>query len=363
MGGGAKMEFMLQPGVYTTGASKSLLEMLDRMWIKQHTSGEGALYILSGFTNYNGGVRFYPLFLDHTRKGGRIIAVVGGSASQRLSSQQAVEALLNCGAEVFVVNRKRLVHAKCYGVSDRRGEELIVTSGNFTGPGMSQNVEAALRLEPEKTAQMGFSWDGLLGGLFSQGWDIYRMDRADIPGRRGPGWTLLYDEVHDTVKLDDSQQVSMVVLLSHSDTARIQAPAGSNAAKGTQYFWLSKASFDFFPALTEKNRRGWKNTYSCVINLYYADLDVTRKERVTFEADNNLDFRLGTGGYRGTKLADKGDLAVITRRGEYDYEIRIIRRHHPSYSKLLSYATQYIGNFGKRFGYIDNAELFAVAGI
>lgn len=64
------MEFMLQPGVYTTGASKSLLEMLDRMWIKQHTSGEGALYILSGFTNYNGGVRFYPLFLDHTRKGG-----------------------------------------------------------------------------------------------------------------------------------------------------------------------------------------------------------------------------------------------------------------------------------------------------
>ena len=170
------MEFMLQPAVYATGDSNSLLDMLDHMWVKKHTPGEGTLYIISGFTNYNGGVRFYPVFSD---------------------------------------------------------------------------VEAALHLEPEETARMQFSWDGLLKGLFSQGWDIYRLEQADIAARRGPGWTLLYDELHDTVKLDDSQLVSMVVLLSHSDTARIQAPPATNAGKGTQYFWLCKDSFDFFPPLTE----------------------------------------------------------------------------------------------------------------
>ena len=357
------MEFMLQPAVYATGDSNSLLDMLDHMWVKKHTPGDGTLYIISGFTNYNGGVRFYPVFSDHTRRQGRVVAVVGGSAGQRLSSQQAVEALLACGVEVYVVNRKRIVHAKCYGISDRRGDELLVTSGNFTGPGMTQNVEAALHLEPEETARMRFSWDGLLKGLFSQGWDIYRLEQADIAARRGPGWTLLYDELHDTVKLDDSQLVSMVVLLSHSDTARIQAPPATNAGKGTQYFWLCKDSFDFFPPLTERNRRGTKNTYSCVINLYYADLDKHRRERVTFEADNNQDFRLGTGGYRGTRLAEKGDLAVLTRRREYDYEIRIIPKAHPGHAKLLSYATQYIGHQGKRFGYIDNTELSAVIGV
>lgn len=354
------MEFMFQPGVYSTGASNSLLGMLDHMWIKNHTSGEGALYIISGFANYNGGVRFYPSFLDHTRKGGRVIAIIGGSASQRLSSLQAAEALLNCGVELYVVNRKRLVHAKCYGVVDGRGEELVVTSGNFTGPGMSQNAEAAVHLEQEKTAEMGFSWDGLVKGMFSQGWDIYRLEQTDIYSKSNPGWTLLYDEVHDTVKLDDSQLVSMVVLLSHSDTARIQASPGSNAAKGTQYFWLSKASFDFFPALTEKNHRGTKNTYSCSINLNYIDLGITQPARVTFEADNNLDFRLGTGAYRRTKAADKKDLAIITRRTEYDYEIRIIRKNDSNYASLLAYATQYIGNYGKRFGYIDNTALFNI---
>lgn len=354
------MEFMLQPGVYSTGTSNSLLGMLDHMWIKNHSVGEGAFYIISGFANYNGGVRFYPTFLNHTRKGGRVIAIIGGNASQRLSSLQAAEALLNCGAELYIANRKRLVHAKCYGAVDERGEELIVTSGNFTGPGMSQNVEAAVRLEQEKTAEMGFSWNGLINGIFSQGWDIYRLEHSDIHSKRNPGWSLLYDEVHDTVKLDDSQLVSMVVLLGHSDTARIQASAGSSAVKGTQYFWLSTASFDFFPALTEKNKRGIKNTYSCSISLNYIDLGVTRPARVTFEADNNVDFRLGTGAYLRTKIADENDLAIITRRSEYDYEIRIINQSNPNYAKLLSYATQYVGNKGKRLGYIDNAALFSI---
>jgi len=103
------MEFLLQPNVYSTGVSSNLLSMLDHMWLRDHVSGNGCLYIISGFSNYNGGVRFYPSFIDHTRKGGRIIAVVGGSTSQRLSSIQVAEALLNCGVELYVVNRKRLV--------------------------------------------------------------------------------------------------------------------------------------------------------------------------------------------------------------------------------------------------------------
>ena len=354
------MEFLFQPGVYSTGASHSLLHMLDRMWLKDHNVGNGCLFIISGFANYNGGVRFYPSFLDHTRKGGKIIAVLGGSASQRLSSLQVAEALLGCGVELFVVNRKRLVHAKCYGVVDERGEELIVTSGNFTGPGMSQNVEAAIRIDQERISGMGFSWDDLLENIFAQGWDVYKLDQPDMSSKLNPGWSLLYDEVRDTVKLDDSQMVSMVVLLSHADTARIQADPGTNAEKGTQYFWLSKASFDFFPALTEKNKRGTKNTYSCDINLNYIDIGITQRAKVTFEADNNLDFRLGTGAYRRTKVAEERDLAIITRLSEYDYEIRIIRKNDLIYTKLLSYATQYIGNFGKRFGYIDNETLLTI---
>ena len=54
------MEFLLQPGVYRTGDASTLLKLLDNMWIKDHSVGAGTLYIISGFANYNGGVRFYP---------------------------------------------------------------------------------------------------------------------------------------------------------------------------------------------------------------------------------------------------------------------------------------------------------------
>lgn len=53
------MEFLLQPGVYRTGDASTLLKLLDNMWIKDHSVGAGTLYIISGFANYNGGVRFY----------------------------------------------------------------------------------------------------------------------------------------------------------------------------------------------------------------------------------------------------------------------------------------------------------------
>lgn len=357
------MEFLLQPNVYSTGSTANLLSLLDKMWIRDHVSGDGTLYIISGFANYNGGVRFWPYFTNHTHNGGKVKVIFGGSTSQRLSSLQVVEALLQCGAEVFVVNRKRLVHAKCYGYSANTDEEIVVTSGNFTGPGMSQNVEAAIRIDPAAVKTMGFKWEDLITNMFAQGWDIYQMDIADIAAKSSPGWRLLYDEVSSTVALEDDQQVTMIVTLSHSDTARIQADPGTNASKGTQYFWLSKGTFDFFPALTEPNKRGIKNTYSTIINMNYIDIGVIGRTRVTFEADNNLDFRLGTGALRNTKVAEKDDLALISRISEYDYELRVLKKDDTRYPALLRYAVSYIGNYGKRFGFISNSDLQSILGI
>lgn len=354
------MEFLLQPGVYRTGDSPTLLKLLDNMWIKSHKEGEGTLFIISGFANYNGGVRFYPYFTRHIQKGGKIVAYIGGSTAQRLSSIQVVEALLECGAEVNVVNRKRLLHAKCYGYKTPNDEELVVTSGNFTGPGMSQNAEAAILIEKEYIDKMKFSWTNFVDSISSQKWDIYKVPLEDVSGKKDPVWSLLYDEVHGTTKIDESQEVTMVITLSHSDTARIQAEPGTKAGLGTQYFWLSKGTFDFFPALTEKNNRGVKNTYSCTINMNYIDLNLIQEARVTFEADNNLDFRLGTGAFRYTKKAKENDLALITRISDYDYELRIVPCEAEHYNTLLAYATSYIGNYGKRFGYISNSDLFKI---
>lgn len=354
------MEFLLQPNVYSTGTTPSLLKMLDNMWIKDNPLGDGTLYILSGFANYNGGVRFYPHFSQHIQRGGKITAILSGSKSQRLSSFQVVSALLQCGADVHIINRKRLVHAKCYGFKSRTSEGLVVTSGNFTGPGMSQNAESAIHVDYSSLVGMKFSWNDMVKGIFNQKWDIYSLDVSDTIARKNPGWTLLYDEIGDVGKLDDEQEVTMVITLSHSDTARIQAEHGTNAAKGTQYFWLSKGTFDFFPPLTEKNRRGVKNTFSCNIKINYIDIDHTKQEKVTFEADNNLDFRLGTSALRYTKMAAENDLALVTRISEYDYELRIIGANSKHYTELLKYATTYIGNFGKRFGYIGNDELKVV---
>ena len=354
------MEFLLQPYVYSTGGTMTLLNMLDNMWLRTHQDGNGTLYIVSGFANYNGGVRFYPYFTKHIHDGGSIKVFIGGSTSQRLSSLQVVEALLQCGAEVYVVNRKRLLHAKCYGFCSDDSQELVVTSGNFTGPGMSQNAEAAIRIDSETIKDMEFSWQDFTESIMNQPWDIYQMDSDDIEEKASPAWSLLYDEVHGSTRLEESQQMTMVITLSHSDTARIQAEPGSKAGLGTQYFWLSKGTFDFFPALTEKNKRGIKNTYSCNVNMNYVDIEVSQLAKVTFEADNNLDFRLGTGALRYTKIARENDLALISRLSEYDYELRIINQESPKYRRLLSYATTFIGGRGKKFGYISNEDCFKI---
>ncbi len=347
--------FALHPNVYSTNPSiNGLLNMLESIWVRNHKLGEGTIYIISGFSNYNGGIRFFDLFRQHVDLGGKIVAVLGGSTSQRLSSQQVVEELLKSGVEVLIVNRKRLLHAKCYGISSKAGESLIVTSGNFTGPGMSQNAEASILLDQENTKISGFSWNSLLNSILQQKWDFYKptlMNRSD------PSWKLLYDEVSSPLKIDETQEVTLIITLSHADTARIRAQRGTTASKGTQYFWLSKDSFDFFPPLTIKNTKGYKSTFSTIITLHYSDLHIKDENcRITFEAENNLDFRLGTGKLRSSNIADMGDIAAITRYSETEYILKIYKKNSPEFNLLEPYAINFIGHQGKKFGYIPNSE-------
>lgn len=267
---------------------------------------------------------------------------------------------MECGAEVNLVNRKRILHAKCYGIKTDKYQKLIVSSGNFTGPGMSQNIESSIMIDDKEIEKISFSWDDLISGFLSQNWSIYK---PRLNNTSTPGWKLLYDETVGVVKLDESEEQTMIVILGHADTARIQASSGENAGKGSQYFWLSKDCFDFFPPLTIRNKRGWKGTLSTKINLRYIDINIEREERVTFEAENNLDFRLGTGLLRYTRIANRNDLAAISRISEDNYELRIFRQDSDEYRELLSYAINFIGHQGKKFGYIENSEFENIIGI
>ncbi len=335
--------------------------MLEDVWVRRHTPGDGTLYVISGFANYNGGARFYRPFREHTENGGKIIAFLGGSSAQRLSSRQVVEALLECGAEVNIINRKRLLHAKCYGSATSTGQNLIISSGNFTGPGMSQNVEASLKLPDNLLTQANFQWPSLIANMYAQTWLRY-TPQLTTPDE--PGWKLLYDETPGLkIILDESEAVTLILVLGHADTARIQAEHKDKAALGSQYFWLSKDSFDFFPPLTIRNKKGYKGTLSALVKLYYVDLDINDPQcRVTFEAENNLDFRLGTGKLRYTKLAKQGDIACISRIDEDAYELRIIKRNTPVYDLLNAHAINFIGHQGKRYGYIDNPQFEKITG-
>lgn len=352
-------ELTLHPNVYHTGTSKGLIALLERMWVRDHTPGDGTLYIISGFANYNGGVRFYDTFRRHIENGGKIVAILGGSTSSRLSSKQVVAELLEAGVDVSVINRKRLMHAKSYGRSSDDGSMIVVTSGNFTGPGMSQNVELAVLLDQPTIAQMKFSWQDMIDGMLGQRWDYYKPNLNDVAS---PAWKLLYDEQAAGLKLDDTQEVTLIMSLSHADTARIMADPGTNAGKGSQYFWLSKESFDFLPPLTIVNRRGEKPTYSCIIDMNFIDIGDQREVRVTFEAGNNLDFRLGTGPLRYTKLAKRGDMAAITRVSENKYELRLFRDNSALFAALNPHAVNYVGHQGKQYGYIPNAQFYSIIG-
>lgn len=352
------MKFSLHPNVYSTDPqAPGLRPMLEQMWVRSHEPGDGTFYILSGFANFNGGARFYRTFQEHTEQGGRVVAVLGASSSMNQSSSQVVEALLESGAEVHLVNRKAIFHAKCYGKATASGANLVVTSGNFTAPGMARNVEAALLLDSDGVSQVGFDWESCISAILSQNWLTYQPTLQD---RGDPGWSLLYDErTARPPKIDVSDEVTLLVVLGHSDTARILAAPGTDAAKGSQYFWLSKDSFDFFPPLTIRNARGFKSTLSAIVTLHYIDLRETDGScRVTYEAGNNSDFRLGTGRLRHSGLAKLGDLACVTRVGEAEYELRIVEQGTVDFQALSPYASVRIGNRGKRYGYVENARFW-----
>jgi Metal-independent restriction enzyme BfiI DNA binding domain len=352
------IEFALHPQVYATGPSRGLVNMLERAWIRDHRPGDGHMVVVSGFGNYNGGVRFYDVFRRHISEGGKATAVFAGSTSQRLTSRQVVGELLDCGVDVHVVSRKRLLHTKCYGLESSAGNQLVVSSGNFTGPGMSQNVEGSVYLDVEATKGVSFRWGDALNAVFAQRWQFHRPSLRD---RDAPAWKLLYNEFEQDVRLDETEDVTMLMTLSHADTARIQAEPGTDAGLGSQYFWLSKDCYGFFPPLVLLNTRGIKRTYSCLIKLRYVDLGETDDEcRVTFEAENNVDFRLGTGRLRYTKLAAQGDLAAITRTGYDTYDLRIYLKNTPQCAELLPYAVTFIGQQGKRYGFMPNEEFFAL---
>ena len=344
-------ELAVHPNVYATGRSKGLVSLLERVWLREPESGDGTFYVVSGFANYNGGVRFFPVFRRHIERGGRVEAVFAGSAGQNLTSRQVVRAMLECGAEVHVVNRKRLVHLKSYGARTRDGDTLIVSSGNFTGPGMARNVEMSVLLDHPTTRDMGFSWESLMSHLLAQRWQLYRPAIDDL---EAPVWRLLYDEKASNIVLDATAEVTMILILGHSDTVRINAAPDTTAARGTQYFWLSRDCYDFFPALTIPNAHGVKRTYSCLVQMNFVDLSRKEEIRVTFEAENNLDFRLGTGALRGTRLARSGDVAAISRIGECSYELRLFRQETQVAKRLAAHAVYFVGNRGKRYGFVSN---------
>lgn len=352
-------ELTLHPNVYSTGPSKGLVPLLERVWVRDHEPGDGQFYLLSGFANYNGGVRFYEVFKEHIAKGGKVNAFFGGSTKQRLTSKQVVSQLLDIGVNVHIINRKRLMHAKSYGSRGGQGEYVVVTSGNFTGPGMTQNVEMALLLDRATSKSIGFSWDAMTKSMLEQKWDIHT---PTLITPTAPAWQLLYDEEAGDLVLDETDEVTMLLRLGHPDTARIMADPGTDAGKGSQYFWLSKDSFGFFPPLTIRNERGAKATFSTLIQMHYLDLMRVEESRVTFEAENNLDFRLGTGPLRYTKLAKEGDLAAITRFGEQKYELRIFPAGSTHYAELSSYAVNFIGHRGKMYGFLANSEFQEIIG-
>jgi hypothetical protein len=226
---------------------------------------------------------------------------------------------------------------------------------------MSLNIEASISVDMATNQTMGFRWASVEESLRRQRWDLYR---PTLGNTGTPAWRLLYDEFERELALDESEESTLVLTLSHTDTARVQAQRGEKSGKGTQYLWLSRDCYGFFPPLTILNQRGMKRTFSCLIRIRYIDLGGRiQNSRVTFEAENNFDFRLGTGPLRYSRLVQEGDLAALTRTGENDYELRVFGRGSREYELLIPYAITFIGHQGKQYGYISNADFERLLGV
>ena len=359
--------FTLHPDVYSTDAKNKLTnlpDLLDDMWNGEEVKDKDTLIFISGFSNYNGGVRFYDLFEQHIKKGGTVLAYLSASESQRLSSQQVVQELVKRGVNVTLINRKRLVHSKLYGFFSTDNDEnqgLVISSGNFTGPGMNLNVEASLLLDSSTLTNMNFSWKNVKSQIDKQNWQFYQIKGSYDANK--PYNKLLYNELRHSTKNRSSESESeyLITTLSRNDTSRIVG----RVKNGTQYIWLSKNTLGYFPPLLIRNKRGYKKTYSSEFQLSYPQLKISDiKGRVTFEAENNMDFRfLTTHSVYGTKIAYPDDLAVIKRISSKQYEVFFISsKKTKEYTQLNSYATRYVGHRGKRYGFINKKTYEAIVG-
>src|SRR5260363_41073 len=140
--------------------------------------------------------------------------------------------------------------------------------------------------------------------------------------------------------------------------------AGKQRQQGNTVLLAQQGLLRLLPTADHPQCTGHKATYSCLVQMNYVNLgQVDNQCRVTFEAENNLDFRLGTGPLRYSRLADEGDLAAISRVGETSYEIRLFRQRSAEYTALLLSAVHMIGHQGKRYGYMPNAEFAATVGL
>lgn len=217
------MDFLLQPNIYSTeNGTNTLMSLLERAWVKdvkEHDSvGNGTFYILSGFSNFNGGVPFYERIEKHIQLGGKCKIILGASASQRMSSQQIVRKLLEIGCEVGLVNRKAIFHAKCYGFQNGQFRNLIVSSGNFTSRGITQNIEASLFLQ-EADLKMKFEWETVFDAIKTQKLEYYQVSSDEA---NDPAWKLLFDEDKYRIEEGTKDEFStMVLTLGHNDTVRI----------------------------------------------------------------------------------------------------------------------------------------------
>jgi hypothetical protein len=344
-----EFRFTLQPSIYMVpmGGGSDLATLLEGMWDAAPASA--ILYVASGFVDQNGVLPFVRLFKEHAASGGRIRCFFGGSSSQNMAGRQAVEELLSAGADVSLLNRKKIFHVKMYGVSSDAGQEVVLSSGNFTGNGLALNVESSVAVGSTHLSSSGFSWR-IWEERIRSSFEWYSLSLAN---RTDPGWRLTYDETHGRLGGQDEESgddisEALVFTLSPIDTQRIL----SSSYPGTQYFWLSRYTAGYFPPLLPRSRPTAKRTFSTDIEVDFRDLSVKKQVSVTFEAYNNLDFRLGTGPLRRSGIAKPGDVVVLDRIGDREYRMKILEQRSAVSQRLLPYLVNFIGHKGKRYGFV-----------
>lgn len=341
--------FTLQPSIYNApdGSGSDLATLLESLWSR--TPPTSTIYVAAGFVDQNGVLPFVKTFKKHVELGGRVRCFFGGSAGQNMAGRQAVQELLSSGAEVSLLNRKKIFHVKMYGTLSDTQQELILSSGNLTGNGIALNVESSVVIGPMYLSAAGFSWQTWEQRVRSS----FEWHPLSLRDPDNPGWRLTYDETHGRIggqDEDGSDDISeaLVFTLSPIDVARVL----TRNYPGTQYFWLSRYTAGYFPPLLPRSRPSAKKTFSTDVTVDFIDVRKKEQVSVTFEAYNNLDFRLGTGPLKGTGVANAGDVAVLDRVGEREYRLRVMNQHSVKARRLLPYLINFVGHKGKRYGFV-----------